>query len=163
MLRILARIRDWNLVRAERALDLLAVDLLGPALSLQGSEDHHGPRGALRWRGGRLDSSNVLVRAANDTAHVVVDVGAAIEEQGLVPVAAEERRYLFLAHGAEDRGVRDLVSVEEHDRQHGAVGLRVHELVPVPRCRRRAGFRLAVADDACDQERWIVERGPVRG
>src|SRR6185369_3055626 len=121
MLRILARVRDRYLVRAERALDLLAVDLLGPALSLQGSEDHHGPRRALRWRGGHLDSSNVLVRTADDTAHVVVDVGTGVDEQRLVSVAAEERRYLSLAHGAEDRGVRDLVSVQEHDRQHGAV------------------------------------------
>src|SRR6476620_10951963 len=100
MLRILAWVRDRNLMRAERALDLLPVDLLGPALSLQGSEDHHGPRRALRWRGGHLDSPNVFVHTADYTAHVVVDVGAVIEEQGLVPVAAEERRYLFLAHVA---------------------------------------------------------------
>ena len=54
--------------------------------------------------------------------------------------------------------VGDLVAVEVQDRQHRAVGLRVEEFVRVPAGRRRAGLRLAVADDAGDDQVGIVER-----
>jgi hypothetical protein len=44
------------------------------------------------------------------------------------------------------------------DRQHGAVGRRVEELVAVPAGGERAGLGLAVADDAGDDQVGIVER-----
>jgi hypothetical protein len=46
------------------------------------------------------------------------------------------------------------------DRQHGAVGYRIEELVRVPCGGQRTGLRLAVADDAGDYEIGIVERRP---
>jgi hypothetical protein len=46
------------------------------------------------------------------------------------------------------------------DRQHHAVGGRIEELVGVPGRGQRAGFRLAIADDAGDDEIGIVEHRP---
>ena len=45
----------------------------------------------------------------------------------------------------------------EH-RQHRAVGLRIEQLVRVPARRERARLRLAVADDAGDEQVGVVER-----
>src|SRR5207245_10121449 len=69
------------------------------------------------------------------------------DEQRPVTVALEERDELALGDAREDRGVRDLVAVQVQDRQHGAVRLRVEELVRVPAGCERPGLRLAVADD----------------
>src|ERR1700693_1830985 len=48
------------------------------------------------------------------------------------------------------------------DRQHRAVGGRVEKLVGMPRRGQRAGFRLAIADDAGDEETGIIEDRPER-
>jgi hypothetical protein len=45
------------------------------------------------------------------------------------------------------------------DRKHCAVGDRVQELVRVPARREWARLRLAVADDARDEQIGVVERG----
>jgi hypothetical protein len=48
------------------------------------------------------------------------------------------------------------------DRQHGAVAGGVQELVRVPARRQRPGLRLAVADDAGDEQVRVVERSAER-
>ena len=55
-------------------------------------------------------------------------------------------------------GVADLVAVQVQDRQHRAVADRVEQLVGLPCGRQRSRFRLAVADDAGDDQIGIVER-----
>ncbi len=73
----------------------------------------------------------------------------------------EERDELILRDAREDRRVGDLVAVQVEDRQHGAVRLRVQELVRVPAGGQGPGLGLAVTDDAGDEEVGIVERGSV--
>ena len=58
-------------------------------------------------------------------------------------------------------GIRDLVAVEVEDRQNRAVADRVDELVRMPGGGERPGLRLAVADDARDDQIGIVERRAV--
>ena len=66
-----------------------------------------------------------------------------------------------MADARENRWVRDLVAVEIEDRQHRAVANRIDELVRMPRGGERPGLRLAVADDARDDEFRVVERRAV--
>ena len=61
----------------------------------------------------------------------------------------------------QDGRVGDLVAVQVQDRQHAAVAGRVEELVAVPAGGERPGLRLAVADDAGDDQVGVVEGGPV--
>ncbi len=84
------------------------------------------------------------------------------DEQWPVAVPAHQRVELLLGDAREQRRVRDLVAVQVQDRQDGAVVARVEELVRVPARRQRARLRLAVADDARDEQVRVVERGPVR-
>src|SRR5450755_4023797 len=62
----------------------------------------------------------------------------------------------------EECRIADLVAVEMQDRQHGSIENRVEKLVGLPGGRQRAGLRLAVADDAGDDQGRIVERCPKR-
>src|SRR5438034_880792 len=48
------------------------------------------------------------------------------------------------------------------DGQHRSVRSRIKKSIAVPRCRERAGLRLAVAHDAGDNQVRVVERGAVR-
>src|ERR1017187_40841 len=57
-------------------------------------------------------------------------------------------------------GVVDFIAVEMEDRQNSAVANRVEELTDMPRCRQRAGFRLAIAHDGGNNQFWIIESGP---
>jgi hypothetical protein len=47
------------------------------------------------------------------------------------------------------------------DRQHGAIARGIEELVGVPAGGQRAGFGLAVADDAGDDQIRVVEGGAI--
>ena len=84
-----------------------------------------------------------------------------LDEVRLVAHALEELLQLVLRDAGEEAGVGDLVAVQMEDRQHAAVAGRVEELVAVPAGGERAGLRLAVADDAGDDQVRIVERRPV--
>ena len=57
--------------------------------------------------------------------------------------------------------VGDLVAVEVEDRQHRAVAGGVEELVAVPAGSQGTGLRLAIADDARDDQIRVVERRAV--
>ncbi len=61
----------------------------------------------------------------------------------------------------EEAGIGDLVPVQVEDRQHAAVAGRVEEFVTVPSGGEGAGLRLAVADDAGDDQVRVVEGGAV--
>ena len=54
-------------------------------------------------------------------------------------------------------GIGNLVTVEMQDRQHRAVGGRIEKLIGMPCRGQRAGFRLAIADHAGDDEIGIIE------
>src|SRR5579871_5192209 len=74
------------------------------------------------------------------------------------PSAAAEKLIQFLAgNPGEDGRVGNLVAVEMQDRQDRAVGDWIEELVGMPRRGERPGFRLAIADDAGNEEIGIVE------
>ena len=83
------------------------------------------------------------------------------DEVRLVAHALEELLQLLLGNAGQEAGVGDLVAVEVQDRQHAAVAGRVEKLVAVPAGGQRPGFRLAVADDAGDDQVRVVERGAV--
>ena len=89
-----------------------------------------------------------------------VRVGA-LDEVGLVAVAAEQMLQLLVRDAGEDRRIVDLVAVQMQHRQHRAVANRVEELVGVPGGRQRPGLRLAVADHDRDDQVGIVERRAV--
>jgi hypothetical protein len=74
-------------------------------------------------------------------------------------VAAQQGEHVALGRAAEHRGTGDLVLVEVQDRQHGTVVGGVEEADPLPRALQRGGLRLAVADDAGDEQVGVVERG----
>src|SRR5271157_4543833 len=63
---------------------------------------------------------------------------------------------------SQDGRVGNLVAVEMQDRQHRAIGGRIEKLVGMPRRGQWSGLRLAIADDAGDDETGIVEHRPER-
>ena len=69
---------------------------------------------------------------------------------------------VVVGRAAEHRRPRDLVAVQVQDRQDRAVAHRVQEVDALPRTGERPGLRLAVADDAGDDEVGVVERGAER-
>ena len=81
----------------------------------------------------------------------------ALDEMRLVAVAAQQLGELLAADPRQHGRIGDLEAVQVQDRQHRAVGARVEEFVGVPAGRQRAGLRLAVADDAGDDQVGIVE------
>jgi len=78
-----------------------------------------------------------------------------------VAVAFQQRAQLALGDPGQHCRVGDLVAVEVQDRQHGAVGHRVEELVGVPGSGECAGLGLPVADHAGHQETRVVHGGAV--
>ena len=76
-------------------------------------------------------------------------IGAAIAAQQLLELLARDTR--------QDGRIRDLVAVQVQDRQHGAVGGGIEELIGMPGCGQRTGLRLTVADHAGDDQIRIIE------
>src|SRR5260221_14637043 len=64
---------------------------------------------------------------------------------------------LFMADPGENAGIGDLVAVEVKDRQNRPVRRLVEEFVGMPARRQRSSFRLAVADDAGNDQIGVVE------
>ena len=111
-----------------------------------------------------LDALDLLHRRVERRSHRLVHRSGLVtlDEDGRPAAAAEQLLQLLARDAGEDRRVGDLVAVEVQDRQHGAVGDRIEELVRVPCGGERPGLRLAVADDAGDDEIGIVEHGSER-
>ena len=166
MLGVLVHFAHRHLVRAPVAFASLAVDLLRAGPALGRAQHDHRPGGAggdfavARRLLDRVDVGDRLFerrRHQRVHRHRVV----ALDVARRVAVAAHELVELLMRDAGEHGRVGDLVAVEVQDRQHRAVGLGVEELVRVPAGRRRAGLRLAVADDAGDDQVGIVERRAV--
>ena len=156
-------------MRAPRSLDRDAVDLARPRPALRRPEDEHRPARPLELAAlprCLLDLRDRVERAVERDREALVHrrrllaVEAARDEDRLPAIALEERQQLALGDPREHGRVRDLPAVQVQDRQDRAVAARVEELVRVPARRERAGLRLAVADDAGDDEIRIVEGCP---
>ena len=154
---------ERHLVSAPRALGLLAVDELRAGPALRGAEDEvERTINVVRLRGG-LDVADlvpdVLEQVGETTVdgHVVLIVEASDELVRFVAHAMEELVELFVGDTGEDGRVGDLVAVEVQNRQHDAVGARVHELVGLPAGGQRAGLGFAVADDGRHEQARVVE------
>ncbi len=166
VLGVALQIGERNLVGAKRALRGQPVDDLraGPALR-RAQHDHRPARTLLlaARAGALLDRADLRRDVVERRGHQLVHLPRvrALDEPGGVAVALEQRAQLGLGNAREHGRVGDLVAVEVQHRQHRAVADGVQELVRVPAGRQRAGFRLAVADDAADEQVGIVERGAV--
>ena len=157
VLGLVVHLAHRHLMRAPVILGLLAVDFLraGPALG-RAQHDHRPARalaGAVPARVG-LDALDLVDDGVKRGRHELVHLFGvvAFDEIRRVAVAAEQLVQLLVADAREDVGIGDLVAVEVQDRQHRAVRRRVQELVRMPARRQRSGFRLAVADDAGDDQ-----------
>ena len=166
--------RQRHLMRAPGVLGLLAVDVLGASPALGRTEHDHGigradhglARGCLGLSGG-LDVANLvkdLLKQGGETlmdARVTLVVKASDKEVRLVAHTLKELGELLVGHAGEDGGVGDLVAVEVQDRQDDTIGCRVHELVGLPRGRKRTGLGLAVAHHGHGQQARVVHDGAV--
>ena len=94
-------------------------------------------------------------------ACVALVIKARDKEVRLIAHALKELGEFFVGHAGKDGGVGDLVAVEVQDRQDDTVGCRVHELVGLPRGRKRAGLGLAVAHHGHGQQARVVHDGAV--
>ena len=137
VLRVPARIGERHLVRAIRALDLLAVDDLRPGPSLSASRGRSSASAAVSgtpfvrasvWMvvGCRATARSSVV--GHEPVHALRVVAA--RRSTAVAVATEElTRAPRRSMRARIVGFGDLVAVQVQDRQHGAVARGVQELV----------------------------------
>ncbi len=156
---------DRHLMRAEGAFDLQAIDHLRPGPALGRLENDHRPARAHEVAVGTgvvLDMPDFFHRLVECRSHGLVHQrGILALDEVRRPAAAAEKLFQFLRFDARENGrVGNLVAVEMQDRQHRAVAGRVQELVGMPGGGQRPGFRLAVADDAGDDQIGIVEHRP---
>ncbi len=84
----------------------------------------------------------------------------ALDEMRRVAIPDEERFQLLTRNAREHRGTGDLVSVQMQDGQDGPVVYGIQELVRMPAGRERAGLRLAVSDDAGDDQVGLSNAAP---
>ena len=153
-----------HLMRAEAALDLLAVHVLRAGPALRGAQhDHRVDRtGRVAGLAGVLaDGEDFLgygverVRQCAVYLHRLI----ALDEIRLPAAALEHFAQLLFGNTRQQGRVGDLVAVQVQDRQNNAVRHRIEELVAVPRGCQRAGLRLAVTDNhGCDQVGVIQHR-----
>ena len=81
----------------------------------------------------------------------------AFHEMRFIAVAADQVGQFLAADAGEHGRIGDLEPVEMKDRKNRAIARGIQKLVGVPTGGKRAGFRLAVADDAGDDQIRIVE------
>ena len=166
MLGVLGQARQRDLVAEVRALDLDAVDDGRAGPPLRGAQDDGRPLvpnlGARPVAGPRLglDRPDRVVGGAQRGQQRREDLSRVVARDGhRVPaLAAQVGLDVLVARAAEHCGAGDLVAVEVEDRQHRAVAAGVEEGRQSPRRGQGTGLRLAVADDARDDEVGVVER-----
>ena len=167
MLGLFVHFTHRHLVAAPVVLAPFAVDFLRASPPLGRTEDDHRPTRTLlhtfRPRLG-LDTADFIHAGVDSISHELVHLGriTALNKMGRVAIAAEELIQFFVADTSQHARIGDLVPVQVQDRQHCSVGRRIEELVGMPGGRQWSGFRLAVADDAGDDQVGIVIRSPVR-
>ena len=153
-------------MRAVRALIGRSVDRLRARPAFRGSQDQQRPARAgviAVLTRPPLDLGDLVEDLVESPRHASVHVGglAAFEDARSVAIALKQAEQLVLVDARQKAGIRDLVAVEVQDRQHGAVGGRVEELVRVPTCGAGPGLGFAVADDAAGDQVGVVEDGAV--
>ena len=166
MLGLLGQAGERDLVGPPEPLGLLAVHFGGPVHPFGVTRTSAGQRGR---SAGRRSRAAVWIARISSTmpssaAAIAWCIGArlvALHDVRPVAVPGEQALELRPADPRQDRRVRDLVAVQVEDREDRAVGLRVEELVRVPRRGQRPRLRLAVADHARHQEVRVVERRAV--
>src|SRR5271170_6608112 len=94
---------------------------------------------------------------------LVDDCGiVAFDEVGCVAVSLELREQFFVGGTRHYRGPGNFVAVQMEDGQYGSIARRIQEFDAFPTSFEWAGFRFAIADDAGDDQVWIIERGAER-
>ena len=169
MLGVAGQPGQGHLVGPERALDLHAVDDVGPRPALRGAQHDHRP---LRTTGlglvarppGRVDLGDLVEAPVERVGQQAVDCGRLVAGHDVhaVAVALEQPHQLVVGDAGQHGRVGDLVPVEVQDRQHGPVDDRVEELVRVPGGGERSGLGLAVAHHARHHQVGVVEGRAVR-
>src|SRR3954453_5733060 len=135
MLRVGTNIRHRDLMGAERPLDRLTVDFLGPRPALRRAQDDHGPAwsvdGAAARASRALRALDVVEGAIERPRHRAVDLPGVVARDDVwrVPVPLEEIDELVITDPVEHGRVGDLVAVEGEDRKHRTIGYRIEELV----------------------------------
>src|SRR5215813_10661905 len=126
-----------DLVRSPEAFQIVSIHFPRRRPALGAAENDHWPA----WPESFSSTPRLLLELTDlqDTllegsGHGLVHAGrvTAFNKIRCVPVADEERLELLMTDASKERGVIDLVAIEVQDRQHGAVGDRVEELVAVP-------------------------------
>src|ERR1700735_225208 len=151
-----------NLVRAEGALDGNAVDFLRARPALGSSQDDHRPRWAraVFIRAGLFVVFSYLRIAAIESCRekLVHDIGVVpFDKIGTVAMALEERGQFFVTGACHHGGTGDFITVEMQNRQYGPVSYGIQKLDTLPTSFERAGFGLAIADNASHDQVRIVE------
>ena len=169
VVRLLEESGERHLVRAPRPFHELAVHFARACPALGRAQNDHRPSRTLppveAARTRRvLDPADLVHHGVERGRQCLVHRRGlvAFDEIRRVAVASKERVELLAADAREHRRSGDLVAVEVQDRQHGAVVRRIEELVGVPGGGQRPRLRLAVADDAGDEQVGVVEGGAVR-
>src|SRR5512133_2579244 len=149
------------------ALDTFAVDLLGTSPALGGAENDHWPGRPARSAALAMITlyfGNAVQASLECGGELLVHGGWVITRNDirLVTVSPHQIQQLIGGNAGQNGGIRNLVPVEMQDRQHRSITDWIQELVGVPRGRKRTGLGFAVADDACNDQVWVVKGCTVR-
>ena len=154
--------RQRHLVRAPRAGDLGAVDLVGAGPALGRAQHDERPAGPgavpVATARRRLDLLDASVCRRQRPGETLVHAGQvlALDLEHLVAVALEQTAHLGGVLASEDGRAGDLVAVEVQDRQDGTVARGVEEGDALPRALERARLGLTVADDGEREQVGVV-------
>ena len=155
---------DRNLMRTERALNVLAINDFRSGPSLRGAQHDHRPSRALRIAGLTrmfLDCKNLLNDLVHGLSHEPVHRHRIIAfyKVRLPAIALQQVFQLFMRDSRKNRRISNLISIQMQNRQNRAIRDRIQELIGMPRRCQRPRFSFAIADHyGCDQARIIKYR-----
>src|SRR3974390_2633592 len=150
-------------MRTPITLRAFALNLFGAGPALGRAQHNHRPARSSR----RTIAASFGFDALNLTDDGVESFGHQVMHRSRlgppppirrVAIAAEKLLQLFVTDPGKNGGTGDLVAVEMKDRQNRAVRCWVQELIGMPARCQRPGFSLAIADDAGNDQIWVVER-----
>src|SRR5208283_1613032 len=124
----------------------------------------HRPCGALYQRIGLsigLDPSDLPDHPIQRGRHQLMHRRRVVplDEIWRVAITAEKLLELFFRDARQHCRIGDLVTVEMQYGEDRAIRGGIEEFIGVPARSQGARFRLAIADDASDNQIWIVESG----
>src|ERR1700729_1214154 len=143
---------------APSSLHRLAVHELRPGPAFRRAEYDHRPArpldGARRGTRRMLNLVNFCYDLIKRTGEALMHHGRniAFHEMRFITVTADQVGQFLAADAGEHSRIGDLEPIEMKDRKNCTIPRRIEELVGVPARGERAGFRLAVADDAGDNQ-----------